>query len=188
MTNNLNPPGLCLYRRRPSRIYCQRPRQGLGGWGRQKRETSRGQREGEEKINQRGAKEQPERPRTGRQTARHLHTERQRAGAPPPTRTPGRRAAAGGASRLSRLPSRWAAGPHPAPAATAAPAVNERRRSPPIYARALPGAEPCGAAAAPRTSPERRCPAALPAPQPYPPLCARVCGERAFGSNALEKR
>lgn len=70
----------------------------------------------------------------------------------------------------------------------AAPAVNERRRSPPIYARALPGAEPCGAAAAPRTSPERRCPAALPAPQPYPPLCARVCGERAFGSNALEKR
>lgn len=172
MTNNLNPPGLCLYRRRPSRIYCQRPRQGLGGWGRQKRETSRGQREGEEKINQRGAKEQPERPRTGRQTARHLHTERQRAGAPPPTRTPGRRAAAGGASRLSLLPPRWAAGPHPAPAATAAlrrpsTSAGDRRRytrelfpEPSPAALPLPRGQARSAAApppCPRRSPTRRC-------------------------------
>lgn len=207
MTNSLSPPGLSLYRRRPSRIY----REGPGGRGPRRgcpgptphrrpprnksgrRAAAKGKEKG--KKNQCGAREQRERPRTHRQTDRHLRTERHRTARRGTERGLLRRSAPQGAGprpegglgspahrpggRPDRIPR-----PSLPPRRPSASVGNRRRHT----REPLPGLNP---AAPPLPRGQARSAAApppCPPRSPCPPLRARVCGERASGSNAQEKR
>lgn len=207
MTNSLSPPGLSLYRRRPSRIY----REGPGGRGPRRgcpgptphrrpprnksgrRAAAKGKEKG--KKNQCGAREQRERPRTHRQTDRHLRTERHRTARRGTERGLLRRSAPQGAGprpegglgspahrpggRPDRIPR-----PSLPPRRPSASVGNRRRHT----REPLPGLNP---AAPPLPRGQARSAAApppCPPRSPCPPLRARVCGERASGSSAQEKR